>query len=153
MKIFFLSIIIALASNLPTKQMGIQYDYDIGLNLAKKENKKVVPFFTGRHCKYPLELNQILADPALVKKIQDRFVPIVLFVDDPSPLDPRKKGEIDGKQKILRDRGAQWAHIELSLFQENIQPLVGIVDYTGRVLKDPIKGKMSKSRILDYIKD
>jgi len=130
------------------------YDYYEGIQKAKETNKPILLFFTSRKCEYPLLVNQLIErDSEINNEISNSFIKIILFVDDQTKLTKEKKVKRDGKMVTLRTKGNEWSHIEVSKYQSNAQPFIGIINSNEELLKQPLIGKISKDEILEYLKN
>jgi len=154
MKIAITTILLALFYiNSSTKSENAFYDYYEGIENAKKSNKPILLIFTGQTCENPIETNELIENDKEIKlKISDSFQSIILYVDDKTKLLEEKKVVRDGKTVKLRTKGNEWAHIEMSKYKNNVQPLMVIINSNEEILKQPLIGKITKDDILEYLK-
>ncbi len=115
------------------------FDYEQGVACAKKLNKPVFLDIKGHACTNckVMEKN-IWSDPKVLKKLQEEFVIIALYVDDKTELPEEDwvTSSFDGKVK--KTIGRKNADFQITHFGVNAQPYYVIMDYNGNVLTDPV---------------
>lgn len=130
------------------------YDYYEAIELAKESNKPIFLFFTGRNCENPLQVNKLIEnDKEMWSKVKEKFVLVILYVDDETKLSKEKLVERNGAKIRIRTKGNEWAHIEITKYNNNIQPLMVIVNSEEEIIKPPLFGKLNRDRILEYIEN
>ena len=128
------------------------YDYYEGIEKSAESNKPIFLLFTGRTCESNLLFNELISeDDELIQLLGQEYVPVVLYVDDSTPLDQEKVVIRDGRKIVLRTRGNQWANIEISKYKHNVQPFMLVIDADENILKEPIIGKITKDELLQYL--
>jgi len=147
--------ILVLASSLfskETNEVQIVYDYYEGIEASKKTDKPILLFFTGQTCANNERVNELITkDKETIRKSAEGHITVVLYVDDQTKLAKEKKVIRGGRTITLTTKGNEWAHIEITKFNRNIQPMVVIADSNGLPLKEPIQGNISKQMILEYL--
>ena len=147
-----LFLVVFTSANFLNESTNPIYDYYEGIEISKKSNKPIFLFFTGRTCENPKLVNELVQNDNEIKSVlKEKFVPVILFVDDMTKLPRKKLVKRDGKEIIIRTKGNEWAHIEISKYNNNVQPLMIIVNSNEDILKPPLIGEVSKSNILDYL--
>ena len=114
------------------------FDYEQGLACAKALNKPVFIDFTGHGCVNCREMEaNVWADPKVLKKLQNDFVIIALYVDDKTALHESEwiKSSHDGKMK--KTLGKKFADFQISRFNVNAQPYYVLLDSNGDLLVQP----------------
>jgi len=112
----------AIAAFAPPMQMDRQvfYDYDEGLQYARRMNKPVVVDFTGYGCVNCRKMEQyVLSDSAVHVALQD-YVYIMLYVD--SRMDANHNGIEDGEE---------YSRLQREQFGSNAQPYFVRLDANG----------------------
>ena len=111
-------------------------DYDLGMAAAAKEGKPVLLDFTGFGCVNCRKMEgAVWTDPEVVKKLNDDYVLISLYVDDKTPLkEPIKVKRADGTERTLRTVGDKWSYLQESKFGYLAQPFYVTVDNHGKPL-------------------
>lgn len=119
---------------------GLQgyFDYEQGMACAKKLNKPVMLDFKGHQCANCKEMEtKVWSDPEVLKRLQNDYVIIALYVDDRTslPEDEWVTSIIDGKVK--KTIGKKYADFQISKFNINSQPYYVLVDHNGEKLNEP----------------
>jgi thiol:disulfide interchange protein DsbD len=112
------------------------YDLNEGLAAAKKLNKPVMLDFTGWSCANCRKMeNEVWSQPEVLKRIENDFVLISLYVDDRTELsDNEKYTSKDGEKiKTIGDKNLDY---EKSAFNLNAQPLYKFLDTDGKALSE-----------------
>lgn len=150
-------IAIGIMSNM-TKQspnptdLNVIDDYYKGLQTSKETNKPIFLFFTGLDCVNPNIANELIKkDSEIIYQLNQSYVTVILHVDDRTKLPEERKVLRKGKEIILRTKGNEWAHLEISKFNNYSQPFIIVIDSDEEILKSPIHGKLTKEKILEYI--
>lgn len=153
MKIIITLVLMALTFiNSNPKNEKVFYDYYDGIENAKESGKPIFLFFTGRSCDNPLQVNKLIEnDREIDLRIRDSYVPVILYVDDATKLPNPKNVVRDGRTIALRTKGNEWAHIEISKYKNNVQPLMVIINSDEEMLKPPLIGKIDRADILHYL--
>lgn len=114
------------------------YDYQEGLDYARKVNKPVLIDFTGWSCVNCRKMEaSVWPDPEVLRRLKQDYVLISLYVDDKTELIESEKyvSEFSGK-KISRI-GQKWSDMQASVFGTNSQPYYVVVDADGKKLVPP----------------
>jgi len=114
------------------------FDYDQGMACAKKLNKPVLLDFKGHACANCKEMeNKVWSDPEVLKRLQNDYLIIALYVDDRTKLPENEwvKSAYDGKVK--KTIGKKYADFQISKYNINSQPYYVLVDTNGETLVDP----------------
>ncbi|MGE0089543.1 MAG: cytochrome c biogenesis protein CcdA [Bacteroidales bacterium] len=119
---------------------GLQgyFDYEQGMACAKKLNKPVLLDFKGHQCANCKEMEtKVWSDPEVLKRLQNDFVIIALYVDDRTALPENEwiTSTIDGKVK--KTIGKKYADFQISKFNINSQPYYVLMDTNGEQLNKP----------------
>ena len=130
------------------------YDYQEGLDYARKVNKPVLIDFTGWSCVNCRKMEaSVWSDPEVLKLLREDFVLISLYVDDKTELEESEKyvSEFSGK-KISRI-GQKWSDMQASIFGTNSQPYYVIVDADGKRLIPPQAYNLDIQNYVQFLKD
>lgn len=106
------------------------HDFEPGLAYAKKVNKPILLDFTGWGCVNCRKMEEkVWSDPRVLKKLQNDFVLISLYVDERTPLPAEKQyySEILGQK--IRNVGNYWAEFQARHYGTNSQPYYVIVGH------------------------
>ncbi len=120
------------------------FDYNQGMECAKKMNKPVLIDFKGHACSNcKLMEAKVWSDPEVLERLRDNFVIISLYADDRTKLPENEwvKSSVDGKMK--KTIGAVNEDIEISRFKTNALPLYVITDHEGNPLNEPMPTNLS----------
>ncbi|RZJ90161.1 MAG: DUF255 domain-containing protein [Chryseobacterium sp.] len=104
------------------------FDYQEGIEYAKKVNKPVLIDFTGHACVNcrKMEAN-VWPDRDVYKMISQDYVLIQLYVDDKTDLAPEDV-VISSTGKKLNTIGKKWSELQASKFNSNSQPFYVLLD-------------------------
>lgn len=129
------------------------FDYDQALACAKKLNKPLFLDFTGHGCVNCREMEaNVWADPMVLNMLQNDFVVVALYVDEPTKLPENEiyTSTYDGKQK--KSIGSQNADRQITKFNNNAQPYYVLLDpSTEQVLATPIGYDKSVPNFVKYL--
>ena len=113
------------------------YDYDQGLEQAKKVNKPVLIDFTGWSCTNCRKMEaSVWSDPEVLRRLKEDYVLISLYVDDKTEL-PENEMYVTNAGKKIHNIGQKWSDFQASRFNINSQPFYVIVDTEGKNLVPP----------------
>lgn len=115
------------------------FDYKQGLECAKAQGKPVLIDFKGHACaNCKLMEAKVWSDPKIMKRLQENFVIIALYVDDRTELPESEwfTSKLDGRVK--KTIGKQNEDLEISKFNTNAMPLYVITDSDGNPLNKPM---------------
>jgi len=114
------------------------FDYEQALSCAKKLNKPMFIDFTGHGCVNCREMEaNVWADPNVLKRLQDDYVVVALYVDDKTavPEDEWVLSSADGKLK--KTIGKIYADLQIHNFNINAQPYYVLLGHNGEILVKP----------------
>ncbi|MDR3340829.1 MAG: thioredoxin family protein [Candidatus Symbiothrix sp.] len=108
------------------------YDFEEGMEYARKNHKPVMIDFTGYGCVNCREMEAaVWSDPRVKAIIDNDYVLISLYVDDKTKLnEPLEIMEYD-KTRRLKTIGDKWSYLQRSKFGANAQPFYVLLDNTG----------------------
>jgi thiol:disulfide interchange protein len=115
------------------------FDYKQGLACAREQGKPVLIDFKGHACaNCKIMEAKVWSDPGVLKRLQENFVIIALYVDDRTQVPENEwiMSALDGKQK--KTIGKINEDLEISKFKTNALPLYVIADYNGNPLNKPM---------------
>lgn len=128
------------------------FDYEQGLACAKELNKPVFIDFTGHGCVNCREMEaNVWADPKVLKRLQEDFVVIALYVDDKTRLPEGEwiVSEYDGKTK--KSIGKKYADLQISRFNVNAQPYYVLLDTNGDLLVKPRAYDLNVDAFVEFL--
>ncbi len=114
------------------------FDYEQGMACAKKLNKPVLLDFKGHACANCKEMeNKVWSNPKVLKRLQDDYLIIALYVDDRTklPEDEWVTSTYDGKAK--KTLGKKYADFQITKYSINSQPYYVLIDTNGETLVEP----------------
>jgi thiol:disulfide interchange protein len=115
--------------------LNCYFDYEEGIEYAKKINKPVLLDFTGWSCSNCRKMEaSVWSDPAVLKRLKENFVIISLYVDDKTELLQNEKFVSKKTQKSVNTLGNKWSELQVSKFEINSQPYYALLDHQGNVL-------------------
>jgi thiol:disulfide interchange protein DsbD len=112
------------------------FDYDEALQAAKQLKKPLMIDFTGHSCANCRKMEQeVLSDPEIMKRLQQDFVVVSLYVDDKFKLPENEWYKAkDGSQ--IKSLGTKNLDFEITLTQNGAQPQYVFVDGNGNIIKN-----------------
>jgi thiol:disulfide interchange protein len=128
------------------------FDYEQGIACAKKLNKPVLLDFKGHACANCKEMeNKVWSDPEVLKRLQNDYLVIALYVDDRTKLPENEwvTSEYDGKVK--KTIGKKYADFQISKYDINSQPYYVLVDTEGEMLVDPKGHDLNISSFVNFL--
>lgn len=133
---------------------GLQgyFDYEQGMECAKKLNKPVFLDFKGHACSNCKEMEaKVWSDPQVLARLRDDFVIIGLYVDDRTKLPENEwvTSKVDGK--IKKTIGKVNADLQVEMFQMNSQPYYAIVDQDGNSLVKPMGHNLDINTFIEFL--
>lgn len=112
------------------------FDLDEGIAAAKVLNKPVMLDFTGYSCSNCRKMEaEVWSDPEVIKRINENFVLVSLYVDEPTEL-PRDQKYTNAKGESIETEGDKNLDYEITKFGFNAQPLYMFMDADQNVLSD-----------------
>lgn len=114
------------------------FDYEEGLAAARAMNKPVMLDFTGHACANCRKMErEVLSDPEVIKRLQNDFVVISLYVDDRTPLPAAEQTvSVTSKNKKINTIGEKNLDLEVALTNSNAQPLYVFLTPEGNITKN-----------------
>ncbi len=108
-----------------------------GIAAAAEEGKKVFVDISGHGCVNCREMEaRVWSDPEVLRRLQNDFVIVTLYVDDKTPL-PKDKWVTNDQGKTLKDVGRVNSDLVMKRFGVNSQPNYFILDGEGNTLAGP----------------
>ena len=108
-----------------------------GIAAAAEEGKKVFVDISGHGCVNCREMEaRVWSDPEVLRRLQNDFVIVTLYVDDKTPL-PEEKWVTNDQGKTLKDVGRVNSDLVMKRFGVNSQPNYFILDGEGNTLAGP----------------
>lgn len=114
------------------------FDYEQALSCAKSLNKPIFIDFTGHGCVNCREMEaNVWSDPKVLKRLQDDYVVVALYVDDKTVLPEEEwvRSSYDGKLK--KTIGKIYADLQIHNFNINAQPYYVLLGHNGEILVKP----------------
>jgi len=114
------------------------FDYEQGMACAKKLNKPVLLDFKGHACSNCKEMeNKVWSDPEVLKRLQNDYLIIALYVDDRTKLPEEEWVTSTTDGKVKKTIGKKYADFQISKYNINSQPYYVLVDTEGNNLIEP----------------
>ncbi|MBO7272658.1 MAG: thioredoxin family protein [Bacteroidaceae bacterium] len=125
-------------------------DYELALEMGRREGKPVLLDFTGHGCVNCRNMEaSVWSDDRVIDIMRDDYIVASLYVDDRTPLAEPFEVEINGKMVMLETVGDKWTYLQGHRFGANAQPFYVLVDADG----NPLCGSYSFNLDVDaYIK-
>lgn len=127
------------------------FDYDQALACAREQNKPLFIDFTGHGCTNCREMEAVVwSDPQVLKKLQEDYVVVALYVDDKTVL-PETEWYTAKDGKIKKTIGKQNADLQITNLNNNAQPFYVLVGKDERVLVSPYGYDRSPEKFVDFL--
>ena len=111
------------------------YDYEQALDYAKSVNKPLLLDFTGWSCVNCRKMEEsVWPDPRVLKRLNEDYVLVSLYVDDRTRLDPDEQYVSSFSGKRINTVGRKWSDLQQSRFGVNAQPYYVVTDTDGNQL-------------------
>lgn len=128
------------------------FDYEQGMECARKQNKPVFIDFTGHGCVNCREMEaNVWSDPRVLERLRNDFVVIALYVDDKSTLPESEwiTSTYDGKVK--KTLGKKYADFQISRYGVNAQPYYVLLDGKEQKLVEPRAYDLNADRFIEFL--
>ncbi|MEX2591204.1 MAG: cytochrome c biogenesis protein CcdA [Anditalea sp.] len=114
------------------------YDYQEGLDYARKVGKPALVDFTGWSCVNCRKMEaSVWPDPSVLNQLKSDYVLISLYVDDKTELEESEKYVSAFSGKRISRIGQKWSDMQATVYGTNSQPYYVIVDHDGEALVPP----------------
>jgi thiol:disulfide interchange protein len=123
--------------HLPHKLNGY-FDYEQAIACARQQKKPLFIDFTGHGCTNCREMEAVVwSDPEVLKRLQNDFVVVALYVDDKTELPETDWYTSKHDNKVKKTIGKQNADLQITNLNNNAQPFYVLVGEDERVLAWP----------------
>ena len=110
-------------------------DYELALEMGRREGKPVLLDFTGHGCVNCRNMEaSVWSDDRVIDIMRDDYIVASLYVDDRTPLAEPFEVEVNGKMVMLETVGDKWTYLQGHRFGANAQPFYVLVDADGNPL-------------------
>jgi len=112
------------------------FDLDEGIAAAKVLHKPIMLDFTGYSCSNCRKMEaEVWSDPEVLKRINENFVLVSLYVDEPTEL-PANEQYTNAKDETIETEGEKNLDYEITKFGFNAQPLYMFINADQHALSD-----------------
>ena len=141
--------------NLQTSEVKAKSnDYDLGMQMARANDKPVLIDFTGYGCVNCRKMEAaVWTDPHVASIMTNDYVLIQLFVDDKTPLPAPIVVTVNGQEQKLRTVGDKWSYLQSSKFGANAQPFYVLLDHQGNPLSHSYAFDDDVNHFLNFLKN
>lgn len=113
-----------------------------GMEAARASGKPMLVDNTGWACVNCRKMEEtVWAEPDVLKKLQEHYVLVSLYVDDKREL-PKEEQHIyiscRGQKKLIKTEGNRWATLQSESFGSVSQPWYVLLSPDGKLLTDPV---------------
>ena len=127
-------------------------DYELALEIARREGKPVLLDFTGHGCVNCRNMEaSVWSDDRVIDMMRDDYVVASLYVDDRTPLAKPFEAEINGKKVMLETVGDKWTYLQSHRFGANAQPFYVLVDADGNPLCGSYSFNLDVDAYIDFL--
>jgi thiol:disulfide interchange protein DsbD len=128
------------------------YDYEQGLECAKKLGKPIYIDFTGHGCVNCREMEaNVWSDPRVLKLLKDEYVVISLYVDDKTKLPESEWVLSSADGKLKKSVGKVYADLQIYNFNVNAQPYYVLLGHKGDLLAKPIAYNLDVDAFVEFL--
>ncbi|HSN62352.1 MAG TPA: thioredoxin family protein, partial [Ferruginibacter sp.] len=117
-------------------------DYEVGLRMAKEQNKPMLIDFTGYACVNCRKMEEsVWTKPEVYNLLKEKYIIVSLYVDDKKELPAAEQFTYttkDGQKKEIVTVGDKWATFETENFKNNAQPWYAILNTNEELLTHPV---------------
>lgn len=108
-------------------------EYQKALDSSLAISKPVLLHFTADYCQYPIKMKELLSSDSTTKELLSNFVYLELSVTDITPLELQDIYENE-LGVVVKTIGSRNADLEISIYHENVQPLLIIVNGFEKII-------------------
>lgn len=115
--------------------LNCYFDYEEAMEVSKKLSKPLFVDFTGHACVNCRKMeDQVWSDPQVLKRLNEDFVIVSLYVDDKTDLSENEVYTSEFSGKKINTIGKKWSDFQATKFGTNSQPFYVILDHNGQQL-------------------
>ena len=127
-------------------------DYELALEMGRREGKPVLLDFTGHGCVNCRNMEaSVWSDDRVIDIMRDDYIVASLYVDDRTPLAKPFEVEINGKMVMLETVGDKWTYLQGHRFGANAQPFYVLVDGDGNPLCGSYSFNLDVDAYIDFL--
>ena len=127
-------------------------DYELALEMSRREGKPVLLDFTGHGCVNCRNMEaSVWSDDRVIDIMRDDYIVASLYVDDRTPLAEPFEVEINGKKVMLETVGDKWTYLQSHRFGANAQPFYVPVDGNGNPLCGSYSFNLDVDAYIDFL--
>lgn len=128
------------------------HDFEIGFQIANKENKPLLLDFSGFGCVNCRKMEaSVWTDDNVSRLLKEDYVLVTLMVDDRTPLIKPITIRENGKEITLKTVGEKNSYIQRNKFGANAQPYYIILDVEGNALANPYTFDENPDNFVRYL--
>lgn len=129
-------------------------DYEIGIAMAKQQNKPVLIDFSGYGCVNCRKMEaSVWTDPRVKDILEKDYVLITLMVDDKTKLPEIIEVEENGRTTRLKTVGDKWSYLQRHKFGANAQPYYVALDHEGKPLGPSYAYDENVGKYLEFLQE
>lgn len=130
------------------------FDYDQGMECAKKQGKPVLLDFKGHACSNCKEMeNKVWSNPEVLKRLKEDYIIIALYVDDRTKLPENEWVTSSYDGKVKKTIGKKNADFQITKYGINSQPYYVLVDTEGNNLVEPKGHDLNIDNFIKFLDD
>ena len=127
-------------------------DYELALEMGRREGKPVLLDFTGHGCVNCRNMEaSVWSDDRVIDIMRDDYIVASLYVDDRTPLAEPFEVDINGKMVMLETVGDKWTYLQGHRFGANAQPFYVLVDGEGEPLCGSYSFNLDVDAYIDFL--
>ena len=127
-------------------------DYELALEMGRREGKPVLLDFTGHGCVNCRNMEaSVWSDDRVIDIMRDDYIVASLYVDDRTPLSKPFEVEVNGKMIMLETVGDKWTYLQGHRFGANAQPFYVLVDADGNPLCGSYSFNLDVDAYIDFL--
>lgn len=128
------------------------FDYKQAIQCAKDQKKPLFIDFTGHGCVNCRKMEeQVWADPEVLKRLEEDFVVVALYVDDRTELPESEWVTSKADGKVKKTIGRVNADIQVCYFGSNAQPNYCLLDNNEELLAEPRQADYDVAEFVEFL--
>ncbi len=129
------------------------FDYEQGMEVARKIGKPVFLDFTGHGCVNCREMEaRVWSDSRVHKYLEEDYVVISLYVDDKDLELPKDEWHYSKGGKLIKTLAKKNSNIQKCFFGANAQPQYALLDNRGNLLQPTRTYDLNKEKYITFLK-
>jgi thiol:disulfide interchange protein DsbD len=128
-------------------------DYEIGIAMAKQQNKPLLIDFSGFGCVNCRKMEaSVWTNPRVKSLLDNEYILVTLMVDDKTRLPEIIEVEENRRTTRLKTVGDKWSYLQRHKFGASAQPYYVILDHDGKPLAPSYAFDENVERYIEFLR-